>query len=197
MTTPHVAAPAAPAPLTLAGLVPQGRLRTAALVVGAALLTALAARVAVPLPGTPVPVSLQTAVVLVGGAALGWRAGLAAQALYVAAGLVGLPVYSGGGSGWAALAGANGGYLVGFVVAAAVVGALAERGGDRDVRTAVPAMALGTGVVYLCGAPWLAAALDLTAGEALRLGVVPFLVGDALKVVAGGVALPLAWRLAR
>jgi biotin transport system substrate-specific component len=197
MTSPRVAAPAVPAPLTLANLIPAGRVRTVALVVGVAALTALAARVAVPLPGTPVPVSLQTAAVLVGGAALGWRAGLAAQVLYLAVGVAGLPVYSGGASGWAALTGANGGYLVGFAVAAALVGAVAERGGDRDVRTAVPAMALGTAAVYLCGASWLAASLDLGAGEALRLGVVPFLVGDVLKVVAGGLALPLAWRLAR
>ena len=184
------------APITLADLVPQVRLRTPALVLGFALATALAAQITFPLPWTPVPVTGQTFAVLVSGAALGWRRGAAAQGLYVALGAVGMPFYAEGGSGWTVATGATGGYLVGFVVAAALVGALAERRKDRSVRTAVPAMLAGTAVIYTIGTLWLARTLDVGVIEAIDLGVVPFAAGDAVKLAAAGMVLPAAWRLA-
>lgn len=180
---------------TLADLLPQSRVRTIALVVGFALLTALAARITIPLPWTPVPITGTTFAVLLAGAALGWRAGAASQLLYVVLGAAGLPFYAGGVSGWTYATGATGGYLVGFVVAAAAVGFLAERGQDRSVATSIPAMLAGTAVVYLFGVAWLGHVLEADAVTALTKGLLPFVIGDSLKLVAAGALLPLAWRL--
>ena len=178
-----------------ARVVPRTTVNTVALVVGFALLTALLAQVEFPLWFTPVPITGQTFAVLLAGAALGWRAGAASQGLYVALGAIGLPFYSGGEGGWTVATGATGGYLVGFVVAAALVGYLAERGQDRNVVTAVAAFLAGSAVIYLFGVTWLAASLDVGATEAMELGLVPFVVGDLVKVALAGIALPAAWRL--
>ena len=183
-------------PLTLADLLPRHRVRTVALVVGFALLTALAAQISFPLPWTPVPVSGQTFAVLLAGAALGWRAGGASQLLYLVLGAVGLPFYADGSSGWEVVAGSTGGYLVGFVAAAALVGRLAERGQDRALLTSVPAMLAGTAVIYLFGVTWLAHVLDISAATAVEKGLAPFVLGDAVKLAAAGALLPAAWRLA-
>ena len=185
------------APNTLArrtGLV-SSRERAALLVVGAALLTALAAQVSFLLPFTPVPVTGQTFAVLLAGTALGSRLGPASQALYVALGAAGLPFYADGEGGWQAATGATAGYLVGFVVAAAVLGMLAERRQDRTVLTAVPAMLMGTAIIYGLGAWWLSIELGVSAAEAVELGVAPFLIGDTLKLAAAGLLLPATWRL--
>lgn len=168
---------------------------TTALVVGFALLTALMAQIEIPLWFTPVPITGQTFAVLLSGAALGWRAGAAAQSLYVGLGAVGLPFYSGGDGGWEVATGATGGYLLGFVVAAAFVGYLAERRQDRSVVTAVPAFLAATAVIYLFGVAWLANVLDVGAVEAMELGMVPFVIGDLVKIALVGLALPVAWRL--
>lgn len=178
-----------------ARIVPRTRVSVVALVVGFALLTALMAQVRLPLPFTPVPVTGQTFAVLLSGAALGWRLGTASQGLYVALGALGLPFYAGGNSGWEYATGSTGGYLVGFVVAAFVVGHLAERRQDRTVATAVPAFLTGTVIIYLFGVSWLARSLGVGAVEAMELGMVPFVVGDLAKVVLAGVALPAAWKL--
>jgi biotin transport system substrate-specific component len=168
--------------------------RVVAAVAGAVALTALMAQVVIHLPFTPVPVTGQTFAVLVTGAALGWRRGLLAQALYVLLGLVGLPVFAGGTGGLGQLVGASGGYLLGFVAAAAVLGWLAERGWDRG-REVVAAMLLGEAALYLFGVGWLAVYLH-SVEEAVLLGFVPFMVGDAVKLAASAALLPLAWRLA-
>ncbi|MCC6338631.1 MAG: biotin transporter BioY [Acidimicrobiia bacterium] len=173
---------------------PRTRWRTALGVVGFALLTAVAAQIRFHLPFTPVPVTGQTFAVLLTGAALGMRAGAASQALYLALGLIGLPVYTDFEGGWHAATGSTGGYLVGFVVAAAVVGALAERRQDRSFLTSVPAMLTGTAIIYTLGALWLAHHLDVSLSKAVELGVSPFLIGDAVKLVAAGLLLPVAWR---
>ncbi len=165
--------------------------------VGFALFTAASAQVTFPLPWTPVPVTGQTLAVLLSGAALGWRAGALSQLLYVALGAVGLPFYQGGTGGWSVVSGATGGYLVGFVVAAAVVGALAERRQDRQLLTSIPAMLAGSAVIYLFGVPWLAHELGVNATRAIELGMAPFVIGDAFKLVAAGALLPAAWKLAR
>lgn len=196
MTATNQSLAMAGGPVTLADLLPRTRARTVALVVGFALLTAAAAQVAIPLPWTPVPVTGQTFAVLLAGGTLGWRAGGASQLLYVLLGAVGLPFYADGASGWQVATGATGGYLVGFVVAAALVGLLAERRQDRAVLTAVPAMLAGTAVIYVFGVTWLAAVLDADATTALTKGLIPFVIGDAVKLVAAGLLLPAAWRLA-
>ncbi|MDP9020555.1 MAG: biotin transporter BioY [Actinomycetota bacterium] len=196
MTTTNPALAMAGGPATLADLLPRTRARTVALVVGFALLTAAAAQVTIPLPWTPVPVTGQTFAVLLAGATLGWRAGGASQVLYVALGAVGLPFYADGAGGWQAATGATGGYLVGFVVAAALVGLLAERRQDRAVLTSIPAMLAGTAVIYLFGVTWLGAVLDADATTALTKGLLPFVVGDAVKLLAAGLLLPAAWRVA-
>jgi biotin transport system substrate-specific component len=187
---------AAPAVIT-ARLVPRTRVSSVALVVGFAALTALMAQVRIPLWFTPVPITGQTFAVLLSGAALGSRLGVASQAMYVSAGAIGLPVYTGGGGGWEHLTGATGGYLVGFVAAAFVVGRLAEQRQDRAVATAIPAFLTGTVVIYIFGVAWLAGSLGVDASRAMELGLIPFVVGDLLKVVLAGLALPAAWRIAR
>lgn len=179
----------------LADLLPRVALRDAALVVGAALLTALCAQIVVPLPFSPVPITGQTFAVLLTGAALGAGRGAAGQALYVLLGAIGLPFYSDGGSGVDVLVGARGGYLVGFVVAAAVVGWFARRGLDRDVRSAALAFLAGSVVIYALGVPWLAFIADLTLSEALLQGLVPFIPGGLLKAALAAGLLPAAWRL--
>lgn len=179
---------------TRIGLAETGA-RTCALVVGAAALTAIAAQVSVNLPFTPVPVSGETFAVLLVGTALGSRLGTASQALYVLTGLVGLPVYTDATGGWHAATGANGGYLVGFIVAAAVLGALAERRQDREVLTAIPAMLTGTAVIYTFGAVWLAADLSVPLAQAVERGVAPFLIGDTIKLAAAGLLVPAVWRV--
>lgn len=176
-------------------ILPRTRVTTAALVVGFALLTALAAQIEIPLWFTPVPITGQTFAVLLAGAALGMKAGAASQALYWALGAVGLPFYSGGEGGWTVATGATAGYLVGFVVAAALVGALAERQHDRSVLTAVPAFLAGSAIIYLFGVSWLMIDLGVDSTRALELGMTPFVVGDLVKIALAGLALPAAWRL--
>ncbi len=186
-------AQAATRPRVLADLVPGELVRDVALVVSAAALTGLAAQIAVPLPFTPVPLSLQTLTVLLAGAALGPLRGGAAMGLYLLAGVVGVPWFSEQRSGWEF---ASFGYIVGFVLAAVVVGACARRGADRTVIGSTGLMVLGNLLIYALGVSWLAVSLGVDLPTALGLGAVPFLVGDALKIVIAAGLLPAAWRLA-
>lgn len=172
-----------------------GKLATAILVFGFALLTGFSALWEIPLGFTPVPISGQTFAVLLAGASLGLRAGAASQILYLAMGALGLPFYSGGESGWTVLTGPTVGYLIGFAVAAAVVGHMAESKADRKIHTAVPAFMVGTLVIYLCGMVGLIAVAGMNPTQAFTLGVVPFLAGDAIKAIAAGLLLPAAWKL--
>jgi biotin transport system substrate-specific component len=162
----------------------------AAALVGSVLI-ALLAQAAV---GAPVPVTGQTLGVLLVGAALGSRRGALAALMYLAQGAAGLPVFAYGGFGLPYMLGPTGGYLFGFVPAAFVVGALAERGWDRKPLTTVAAMAVGNVVIYAVGATWLAIHLG-SAGRALALGVAPFLIGDAIKIALAAALLPGAWKL--
>ena len=168
---------------------------SATLVLGFALFTALMAQIAIPLGFTPVPITGQTFAVLLAGAALGPRLGPASPALYWGMGAVGLPFYADANGGWDVATGATAGYLVGFVVAAAVVGWLAERQQDREVWTAIPAFLLGSVIIHLFGVPWLASELGVDWVTAAELGSYPFIVGDLLKVALAGIALPVSWRL--
>jgi biotin transport system substrate-specific component len=167
--------------------------RDVLLIIGASILTALFARIAVPLPFSPVPVTGQTFAVLLIGAALGSKRGALAMLAYLGEGICGLPVFAGGSAGLGALLGPSGGYLIGFVPAAFIVGWLAERGWDRTLPRALCAMLLGNAVIYAAGLPLLARCVGFE--TVLALGLVPFLPGDAFKLVLAAVALPLAWRL--
>ncbi|HLF01942.1 MAG TPA: biotin transporter BioY [Anaerolineales bacterium] len=161
------------------------------LIIGGSLFVALVAQVSIPLPFTPVPITGQTFAVLIVGAALGAKRGAASLALYIAEGAIGLPVFSGGAGGMTRLFGPTGGYLVGFVVAAFVVGLLAERGLDRHWRTSLIPFVVGSLAIYLCGVAQLA--FFTGASAALEKGLYPFLIGDAIKLVLAAVALPSAW----
>lgn len=175
----------------------RSRLATAVLVAGVAALTALAAQWYVPM--WPVPVTGQTLVVLLGGAALGWKAGAAAQLLYLVAGSLGLSVFSEWSGGVDVLFGpaaTTSGYLLAFPVAAALVGRLAEARHDRRFWTMAGAFLVGSGVIYAGGVVGLRLVLGIDFAEAVRVGVLPFLVGDAIKAAIAGVLLPGAWRLA-
>lgn len=179
-----------------AAVVPRVGLSTdAVLVLGGAALVAASAQLAVPLPFTPVPLSGQTFAVLLVGAALGAARGVASLGVYLVAGLAGAPVYADGGSGVAALASASGGYIVGFVLAAGLVGRLAERRWDRKVSSAVAAMVAGNLVIYAAGLAWLAVVLGTGAARTLELGLYPFIPGDILKIALAAAVLPAAWRV--
>jgi biotin transport system substrate-specific component len=183
-----------PAVPVLADLVPGRLARDAVLVAAASATIGLAAQVSLHLPFTPVPLTLQTLAVLVTGAALGPARGFAAAALYLAAGVAGLPWFSGHASGWG---GASFGYLVGFMLAAPVMGWLARHRADRQPIPTVGAMIAGEAAVYLVGVPWLMASAHLSVARALDLGFVPFLAGDALKIAAAAALLPTTWHLVR
>jgi len=203
---------AALAPRTLADLLPaptvasQRITRDAALIGGFAALTAVLAQVKLSLGFTPVPITGQTLATLLAGTVLGWKRGAASQFVYWVAGIF-MPFAwyandetgSSISAGWNYAIGTTAGYMVGFVLAAALVGALAERGQDRDLMTSVPAMLAGTAVIYTCGVGWLAIKLDIpvATGEtnAIGLGLVPFLIGDAIKLIIAGAAAPAVWRI--
>jgi len=164
----------------------------AALVLGGSLFVALAAQVTIRLPFSPVPITGQTLAVLLVGALLGSRRGAWSLLAYLLEGLAGLPVFAGGASGPAYALGPTGGYLIGFVIAAFVVGWLAERGWDRRLGSTALAMVAGNVAIYACGLGWL----SLFVGrQALALGLIPFLAGDVVKLVLATTIVPLGWRL--
>jgi biotin transport system substrate-specific component len=164
----------------------------AGLVVAGSLVVALAAQVAVPLPFTPVPLTMQPFAVLLVGALLGSRRGALAMLAYLAEGAAGLPVFAGGAAGIGRILGPTGGYLMGFVPAAFVTGSLAERGWDRRFLTTWAAMALGSACIFAFGLAWLARFTGPS--RVLELGLYPFVVGDVLKQILGALVLPGAWR---
>jgi biotin transport system substrate-specific component len=177
-------------PIVLADLVPGTRLRNLALTIGGAGFVGVAAQISVPLPNTPVPVTGQTFAVLLTGAALGSRRSLASMALYLLAGVAGVPWFAGHQSGWG---GPAFGYIIGFLLAAVVVGRLAAAGGDRTPARTVITMLVGTVLIYAIGVPWLMAYAHMTISSALSAGVRPFVAGDVLKVLLAAGLLPAAW----
>ena len=158
-----------------------------------------------------VPLTLQTFGVLFTGALLGTRRGISATGLYLLIGIVGFPVFAAGADGvhrsgletivafegGVLILGATGGYLLGFLIASALVGGLAERGWDRRLGGSLGAMLIGTVVIYAFGVSWLATAADLAVSDALTFGLWPFLPGDVLKVLVAAGLLPLGWRLVK
>jgi biotin transport system substrate-specific component len=172
------------------------KVRDIFLIVASSLLLAALAQIEIRLPFTPVPITGQTFGVLLIGAALGSKRGVAALLLYFVEGGLGLPFFAGGGSGLSIFTGATAGYLVGFVIAAYVIGLLAERGLERSIRTSIIPFFVGTIIIYVCGVAWLAIVLG-GLGKALMAGVLPFLIGDAIKLIAASLALPAAWKLVK
>ena len=169
------------------------RVRHVALIAVGALFVALCAQVYI--PTTPVPFTGQTFGVLLVGGALGFRRGLAALLLYVAIGALGVPVYAEGGAGLAKIQGATGGYLIGFVAAAALVGRLAELGWDRRIGGSLAAMAIGTAIIYALGVPWLKATTGMPWPDAVAGGMTKFLIWDAAKLAVAAGIFPAAWWL--
>lgn len=177
-------------------VLPRSFAVSVALVVTAATLTALAAQWRISLPFTPVPITGQTFAVLLTGAALGATRGAAGQVLYVLAGALGAPVFTGGEGGLDYIrTSGTAGYLIGFIIAAGLVGYMAERRQDRTFPTMFTAYILGSIVIYACGVIGLMIIFDMTLSEAVVAGVVPFLIGDIIKAAAAGLLLPGAWRL--
>jgi biotin transport system substrate-specific component len=177
------------------------RTRHFSLIVAGALLMALSANVSIPVPGSPVPITGQTFSVLLVGGALGSRRGVLAALLYLGLGLF-LPVYADHRQGIAIIGsikdgqlvlGATGGYLIGFVVAGGLVGRLAELGWDRAIGGALAAMAIGNLVIYAVGVPWLMLAVGWDFATAFDKGVLPFLLGDIVKLALAAGLFPLAW----
>jgi biotin transport system substrate-specific component len=155
----------------------------------------LAAQVAIPLPGTVVPITGQTFAVLLTGALLGSRLGALAMFAYLIEGASGVPFFAAGGSGIGWLFGPTGGYLLSYPLAAFVVGLLSERGWDRRVLTAAAAMAIGSVVILLGGGAWLARFMGPAA--AFNAGVAPFLIGDVVKIALAAAVLPTGWAVLR
>ncbi|MBI5243093.1 MAG: biotin transporter BioY [Elusimicrobia bacterium] len=160
---------------------------------GFSLLIALSAQLAVPLPFTPVPLTAQTAAVMLAGALLGRRWGAASVMLYLLEGAAGLPFFAGASGGALCFAGPTGGYLLAFPLAAYVTGFFAERGFDRTFLRAAAAMLAGSVIILSIGT--LALARFVPAGKVFQLGFLPFIPGDILKIGISAAALPLGWRL--
>ena len=162
-------------------------------VVAGSLLMAALAQVSIPLPFTPVPITGQTYGVLLIGTLLGSRRGALSMLLYIIEGGMGLPFFAQGASGWAKLLGPTGGYLVGFVLAAYVIGWMAERGMDRRVWTALVPMLVGEVIIFACGVSWLAHFVGWD--KALPLGLYPFIPGDVIKTLLAALTLPAGWKM--
>ena len=174
-----------------------GLARKLALAVAGTLVLWASAKLQVPF--YPVPITLQTLVVLGFGMAVGWRLAGATLALYLAEGLIGLPVFAGPpekGLGLAYMMGPTGGYLLGYLAAAVLVGWLAERGWGRNVASTVAAMVAGNAVIYALGVAWLGTLMGWDK-PVLEWGVYPFLLGDLFKIGLAAALLPGAWQVTR
>jgi biotin transport system substrate-specific component len=164
------------------------------LIVGGSLLIAVSAQIAI---GYPVPITAQTFAVLMIAALLGARRGVACVLAYLVEGAAGLPVFAQAKAGPAVFGGPTGGYLVGFVAAAFVVGLLAEKGWDRGFRTTVLAMVIGSIIIHAFGLTWLSILPLAGLRTALSLYLLPFIPGDILKILLAAAALPSAWKFLR
>jgi biotin transport system substrate-specific component len=166
------------------------------LVLGCSGLMALSSRLSLPLPFTPVPVTGQTLAVLLISGLLGMRMAVSVQLLYLAQGLAGLPVFAPGATwGVARLLGPTGGYLAGFVVAAGIVGWMADRGYGKRLGSALLMVVFGNFAIFAVGVPWLKWMMRVDWEQAVTLGLWPFLIGDLYKIVLAAMLLPGSWRL--
>lgn len=183
---------ALPRKRVLADVIPGGLARDALLVASGAAFVGLLAQFSIPVPGTPVPLTLGTFAVLLAGAALGPVRGLLSIGIYMAAGMAGVPWFAGQSSGWGF---PSFGYIIGFVLAGALVGWLASRGGDRTPGRTAATMVLGNAVIYAVGLPYLMAATGMDLSSGLAAGVTPFLIGDGIKILLAAGLLPGAWKV--
>jgi len=185
-----------PSTRVLADTLPGDRVRDVLLVFAGAGMTALGAQISIHVPQSPIPITGQTLAVVLAGAALGTWRGAASQMLYLVLGLF-LPIYAGGTSGGSVLWGPAGGYIVGFVFAAALTGWAAEHGADRKPLLALLMFALGQLAIFGIGVPWLKVSADLSWGTAIHEGFTIFLLGGVIKAVLAAIAMPTAWRVQR
>ena len=181
---------AAPQPRVLADVFPSTVVRNIVLIAGGAAFVGLAAQVAVPLPFTPVPLTLQTFAVLLTAAALGSVRGVLAMLVYAVVGIAGVPWFAEGSSGFSA---PSFGYILGFIAAALVVGRIAEGGATRTPLRTAGLMVVGNLVIYAVGVTWLKFAIDVDWATAIALGLTPFLIGDAIKIAVAAGLLPATW----
>ncbi len=159
---------------------------------------ALLAQIAIPVPGSPVPVTGQTLAVLLIGTTYGARLGVLTFATYLLAGVAGAPIFAPSATsanpGIDRLIGATGGYLVGMLVASLVLGYLADRKADQKFRTSFPALLLGDAIIFTFGLLWLQQTLDLSWAKTIAAGFTPFILGEAIKIAITATSLPLVWR---
>ena len=164
-----------------------------ALIITGSVLITLSAKISIPLPFSPIPITMQTFAVLFIGALLGSKRGSLTVLAYISQGIMGIPVFAKAGSGFAYLLGPTGGYLIGFVFAAFVTGFLAEKGWDRSFGKTLVAMTIGTLLIFICGVSWLSIFLGLE--KAIIAGFVPFIIGAIFKIVLADAILPSGWKL--
>ena len=170
----------------------------ATFIVGGTLFIAALAQIAIPVPGSPVPVTGQTLAVYLIGTTYGARLGFATFATYLLAGIAGAPVFAAStgatNHGLARITGATGGYLIGMLVASFVLGALADRKADQKFKTSFPALTLGSVIVFAFGLTWLKYSLELSWAKTISAGLTPFIFGELLKIAITATSLPLIWR---
>jgi biotin transport system substrate-specific component len=170
-------------------------LTQASFIVGGTLFIAAMAQIAIPVPGSPIPVTGQTLAVYLIGTTYGARFGFATFATYLLSGIAGAPVFAPAATvGLARLTGATGGYLIGMLVATLVLGALADRKADQKFKTSFPALILGSVIVFAFGLTWLHASLNLTWAQTISAGLTPFIFGEVIKIAITATSLPLIWR---
>lgn len=185
------------ATLRLAVLPRSDVLTNALLVAAGVLLVAVAAQIRIPLADTPVPITGQTFAVVLVGAAYGAPLGASTLVAYWLIGLAGAPIYAEGKSGWDTFVGPTGGYIAGFILAAALTGYLAQQRWDRRFSSSLGAMLLGNVAIYVPGLLWLAHYLNTGVNDTLVAGLYPFVLGDVIKLLLAGALLPAAWAAVR
>jgi biotin transport system substrate-specific component len=167
----------------------------ATFIVGGTLFIAALAQIAIPVPGSPVPVTGQTLAVYLIGTTYGARLGFATFATYLLAGIAGAPVFAPAATmGIARITGATGGYLIGMLIAVLVLGALADRKADQKFKTSFPALILGSVIIFTFGLVWLQTSLNLTWAQTISAGLTPFIFGEVIKIAITATSLPLIWR---
>ncbi len=167
----------------------------AGFIVGGTLFIAALAQIAIPVPGSPVPVTGQTLAVYLIGTTYGARLGFATFATYLLAGIAGAPVFAPAATvGLARLTGATGGYLIGMLVATLILGALADRKADQKFKTSFPALIFGSVIIFAFGLIWLNVSLNLTWAQTISAGLTPFIFGEVIKIAITATSLPLIWR---
>jgi biotin transport system substrate-specific component len=177
-------------------LIPRSTaLSNAVLVVSGVLGLAVLAQIAVPVPGSPVPVTGQTLGVLILGTAYGSTLGATTFAIYILAGVAGAPIFANSGHGLDRIFGATGGYLIGMLVATFVLGQLARFRFDQKFLTALPSMVIGTITTFAFGLVWLHQYTGQSWSWTLKAGLTPFIVGEILKIAIAGTSLPAIWRI--